>query len=193
MQTGEQRWNRPLAVAPGHWKKQLSGKVLKIAASGDLAGLKALLEAAPDSLNRRGNHGRTLLWEAVRSNKTEAVNFLLRAGADPNLTGCYNSESHVQLTAYCAAVYYRRADLAATLKGLGNDPDIFRQAFLGDEVSALQQVNADPALLAAVDPEDEIYYIPVLSFAVAGGHTGLIASLISKGAEVGLYLSLIHI
>ena len=68
-----QRWTKPLDVEPGHWKKQLPQKRLKVAAKDDVEGLRALLAANSLDLNRRGPHGRTLLWEAVRAGKEAAV------------------------------------------------------------------------------------------------------------------------
>lgn len=187
MPAAEQRWTRPLDVEPGHWKKQLPGKLLRIAAKGDVAGLRAMLGANPENLNRRGSHGRTLLWKAVKAGKQDAARFLVDAGADVALTGCYNSESHVQLTPYCAAVYYRRPALAAYLKDRTQAPDIFRQAFLGDGDSVIARVEADPSMLGIEDPCDEIYFIPLVSFAVAGGHLSLTQSLLARGAEIAIY------
>src|ERR1700693_2836343 len=39
----------------------------------------------------------------------------------------------------------------------------------------------------AEDPHDEIYYVPLLSFAVAGGHFVLAERLIRRGAQVAPY------
>ena len=102
-----------------------------------------LLAAQPESLNQRGSHGRTLLWEAVRAGKQDAVEFLVQAGADTDLTGCYNSESHVQLTPHCAAVYYGRDDLIDYLEARSRRPDIFRLAFLGRQNEVLRLIQRD--------------------------------------------------
>lgn len=182
-----QRWTRPLDVEPGHWKKQLPQKRLRLAAKGDVDGLRALLSDNPEDLSRRGNHGRTLLWEAVKAGKEQAVRFLVEAGADVELTGCYNSESHVQITPYCAAHYYRRPALAAYLEDLSAEPDLFRQAFLGREAAVVAQIEAEPARLGAEDPHDEICFMPLVSFAVAGGHHCLTKRLISLGTEIEAY------
>lgn len=91
-----QRWTKPLDVEPGHWKKQLPQKRLKVAAKDDVEGLRALLAANPLDLNRRGLHGRTLLWEAVRAGKEaryvacrtrhlEVIALLLERGGDPSV------------------------------------------------------------------------------------------------------------
>lgn len=178
---------RPLDVEPGHWKKQLPTKYLELAKRGDLPGLKALLQAHPEFLSKRGPHNRTLLWEAVRSGKIAAVNMLVDAGADVNATGCYNSETLVQISPYCAARYYRREVIADYLRENGSTTDVFRAAFLGDQGKVEQELAREPELLNAEDPNDEIYYIPLLTFAVVGGHASVADYLIRRGAQVAQY------
>ena len=134
---------------------QLAGKYLAIAAKGNLPALRKLLHEHPEFLNKRGNHGRTLLWEAVRAGRLAGVKYLVAQGADINATGCYNSESHVQLSPYCAAVYYRRDEVAAYLKTLRPRNDIFRSAFLGDKRGVCRRLDAKPELLNAEDEGDE--------------------------------------
>jgi ankyrin repeat protein len=191
-----QRWVHPeiFHVEPGHWKKQLAGKYREPAKRGDVAALTALLREHPEFLNKRGSHGRTLLWEAARTGKLAAVTMLVEAGADVNATGCYNHESLVQITPYCAAWYYRRPVVAEYLASRGSMIDVFRAAFLGDLSRVEQELAARPELLNAEDPQDDLYYTPLLSFAVAGGHTNLAGALIQRGAEVARYSAqLIHL
>jgi ankyrin repeat protein len=181
-------------VEPGHWKKQLPAKYLRVAQKGDPEGIKALLRAHPEFLSKRGSHNRTLLWEATRAGKMEAVKLLVDRGADVNATGCYNSETLVQITPYCAARYYRRGEIADYLWAHGSALDIFRAAFAGDRGRVAGELVSRPELLNAEDPHDEIYYVPLLSFAVAGGHLELTESLIRRGAEVTQYSAqLIHL
>jgi ankyrin repeat protein len=188
-----QRWERPeiYSVEPGHWKKQLAGKYLGAAAKGDVPALKALLREQPDYLNKRGPHGRTLLWEATRSGRMAAVRYLVEHGADVNLTGCYNSETHVQVTPYCAAHYYRRDEIAAYLWSNGSKLDIFRAAFIGERRRVGRLLARNPDLLNAEDPFDEIYCIPLLAFAIAGGHADLAEDFIGRGAAVAQYSALL--
>lgn len=91
-----QRWERPeiFDFEPGHWKKQLAGKYLSVAAKGDVKALRTLLQEHPEFLNKGGPHNRTLLWEATRNGRTEAVvpdlehmRYLLDHGAPANRTG----------------------------------------------------------------------------------------------------------
>jgi ankyrin repeat protein len=191
-----QRWVHPeiFHVEPGHWKKQLAGKHREPAKRGDVVALTALLREHPEFLNKRGSHGRTLLWEAARAGKLAAVIMLVEAGAHVNATGSYNHESLVQITPYCAARYYRRPAVAEYLASRGSTIDVFRAAFLGDLSRVEQELAARPELLNAEDPHDDLYYTPLLSFAVAGGHTNLAGALIQRGAEVARYSSqLIHL
>lgn len=102
-----QRRVRPFDFEPGHWKKQLPAKYLRLAKRGDLPALEALLRTHPEFLSKGGSHHRTLLWEAARSGKLAAVMVLVAAGADVNAVGCYNGETLVLITPYCAARYYR--------------------------------------------------------------------------------------
>jgi ankyrin repeat protein len=183
-----------LDVEPGHWKKQLPAKYLALAKKGDLPRLAVLLQAHPEFLSKRGSHNRTLLWEAARNGKLATVTMLVDAGADVNATGCYNSETMVQITPYCAARHYGREAIATYLWVHGSTLDIFRAAFLGDRLRVEQELAAQPDLLPAEDPHDEIYYVPLLSFAVAGGHANLAEFLIHSGAPITQYSAqLLHL
>lgn len=182
-----QRWERPLNFPPGYWKQQLPAHYLAVARRGELTALQQLLAEHPTFLSRRGSHNRTLLWEATRRGKLAAVQWLVEKGAALDATGSYNSESHVQLTPYCAAVYYRKPAVAAYLQAQGTEIDGFRAAFLGDQDRLLALMDADPNLLYAEDPCDDIYFVPLLSFAVAGGQGETMRWLLQRGAIVAPY------
>ncbi|MEO8397636.1 MAG: ankyrin repeat domain-containing protein, partial [Chloroflexota bacterium] len=184
-----QRWENPVIYnfPPGFLKRQLPNKVLKIVGKGDLAELRQLLAEHPEFLNKRGGHNRTLLWEAVRRGKLASVHWLIEQGADVDATGCYNGESYLQLTPYCAAVYYRRSAIADYLAPHAAPPDIFRAAFLGDQAQIARELAAQPDLLNAEDPHDPTYYVPLLAFAIVGGHAALVEFLLERGAQVPIY------
>ena len=184
-----QRWERPLDFPPGHWKLQLPARYLAIAGRGDLAKLRDVLAEFPEYLNKRGSHNRTLLWEATRRGKLAAVQWLVEQGADLDATGCYNGESHVQITPYCAAVYYNRPAVADYLRARHPHLDIFRAAFLGEQQRVADALASDPALLDAEDPFDDIYGMPLLAFPVAGGHAAMVDYLLRRGAPVAQYSS----
>jgi ankyrin repeat protein len=185
--TVAQRWERPFDFPPGFWKRQLPTKYLAIAGKGDVGALRDLLAVHPEFLNQRGAHNRTLLWEAARRGRLAAVQWLVEQGADLDATGCYNGESHVQLTPYCAAIYYRRHAVADYLLAQGPHLDIFRAAFLGDRQRVAEALAADPALLQAEDPHDTIYFMPLLAFPVAGRQAGVLDFLLREGAPVAQY------
>ena len=186
--TGD-RWVRQAVsqVEPGHWKKQLPTKHLKLAERGDRASLEALLAESPELLNHRGSHGRTFLFEAVRKGREHLVKWLIDQGANIHLTGCYNIETIVQINPLSAARWYRRIALVEMLIKHGASNDIFRSAFNGEHEAVEAGLQKDIQLLALEDPEDEIYYTPLLSFAIAGGHLELAHRLIELGAEVPAY------
>ncbi len=183
----QSRWVRPLNVPPGHWKKQLSGKLRDLAVKGKLDQLKQLIATDPSILNKRGSHGRTFLFEAVRKNRLETVLWLLEQGADVHLTGCYNSESIVQLDPLTAASYYGRERLTDPLVDYGAQRDVFRAAFIGDIDSVNGFLRKNPKLLNAEDPNDNIYYTPLVSFCVAGGQLELLEDLVGQGAQIRGY------
>ena len=191
-----QRYVRPevISAPPGYWKKQLPTKYLKTAATGDVKRLKSLVAQHPEFLNRRANHNRTLLWEAARSGRLPAVKFLVQAGADVHATGCYNNETFVQITPFCAAIYYKRGEVEAFLRPRVDPEDVFRSAFLGDATRVTRLLDAEPGMLHAEDPFDQIYYTPLVAFAVAGGHADLTDTLIRRGANIAPYSAeLLHL
>lgn len=181
------RWVRPLDVPPGHWKKQLSGKLRDLAIKGKLDQLKQLLANDPSLLNKRGSHGRTFLFEAVRKNRQQVVSWLLDQGADVQLTGCYNSESIVQLDPLTAASFYRREHFVELLTRFGAERDVFRAAFVGDTDAVEAYLDDSPNLLDAEDPNDDVYYTPLISFCVAGGQLELLRKLVDRGASFRNY------
>ena len=182
----KQVWIRPEVYEPGEWS-QMPVKYLKPAARGDVPALRELLRERPDFLDSLSSHNRTLLWEATRAGRLEAVRFLVERGARVNTPGCYNSESHVLITPYCAASYYKRDELADYLWSVGSKLDVFRAAFLGDERRVARRLNAQPKMLNAEDPFDRIYFTPLIAFAVAGEHVALTEELIDRGADVVRY------
>jgi ankyrin repeat protein len=189
-----QRWVRELDVEPGHWKKQLPTKHLALATKSDGRALRALLSANPEFLNRRGNHGRTLLWEATRAGKLANVKFLDGLGADVELTGCYNSETLVQISPMCASIHYERRDVAAFLESRTSPHDIFQAAFLGDSERVRILLRANPDLVNVEDDDNEIYFTPPLTFAIAGGSAAVAQLLLDAGAEIACYCAqLFHV
>lgn len=186
-ESSPQRYMRPIDATPGHLKKQLPTKQLALAARGNLAALASLLLEHRELLNHRGPFNRTFLWEAARKGKLKTVQWLVERGADVNACGAYNNESMLQITPYCAAIYYRRSDVAAFLLACGAQTDIFRAAFLGDQERVLAELTTHPELLNAEDPFDSTYYAPLIAFAVKSGKLSLVQELLQRGAVVAPY------
>ena len=182
-----QRMARPLDFLPEARKQMMRTKDLDIAAKGDIEELRQLLARHPERLNQRGSHNRTLLWESVRRGKLPAVQWLVEQGADVNATGRYNGESFILLTPYCAAIYYHRREAAEYLRAHGAQQDIFRAAYLGDSAAVARELAAHPDRINAEDPQDRLYYVPLLSFAVAGGRMELVEFLFEHGAVAAPY------
>ena len=183
----DDRWAKPLEKYAGQWLQQLPGKYLSLAARGHLPELQDLIATHPDLLNRRGAHGRTFLFEAIRKNRVDTVNWLLEQGADIDLTGCYNIETIVQLNPLSAARWYGRPELADKLIALGAVNDPFRAAF-NNELSALEAfLDEDPDLINAEDPKDPLNYTPLISFSVAGYHSRRGKKLLQLGASIQCY------
>lgn len=183
----QSRWVKPLDVEPGHWKKQLPTKYLNYASAKDDSKLRDLLIKDPRLINKQGPHGRTFLFEAIRRGRISTVKWLLAQGADPNLTGCYNNESLVQLSGLAAARYYSRAGMEELLQAHGASFDIWRAAFCGEQQEIGRFLALDAQLVHTEDHRDEIYYYTPLSFAVAGGQFSSAKYLVSEGAEISRY------
>jgi ankyrin repeat protein len=182
-----QRMVRPLNFPPGFMKKQLPTKYSRLASKGDIVALRQLLSIHPEFLNKRSGHNRTFLWEAARTGKLTLVKWLVEQGAEINATGAYNHESFVQLTPYCAAIFYKRPEVAEFLRSRGIRIDTFRAAYLGDIDQVSKDLAADRELIHTEDPQDNLYYVPLLSFAVVGGNLEIIDFLLDHGAVTGPY------
>jgi ankyrin repeat protein len=188
-----QRWVSPAVydMPSGFWKQQLPAKTLKLAVKGDLAGVKRHLKQHPDDLNRRGSHGRTLLWEAARWGRRNLVAWLLDQGAAIDATGSYNNAPMVQITPYCAAAHSGHDDVATLLHSRGATLDAFRAAFMGELSWLKLQLDAEPALLNAEDPFDPIYFVPLIAFPIAGGQIEVTRFLLHHGVQTLQYSALL--
>ena len=176
------------------WKAQLASRHLAAGGRGDVAAMGRMLAEHPDWLSKRGPHNRTLLWEATRRGHLAAMKWLVARGAKLDATGCYNSESLVQLTPYCAAVYYQHDEAAAYLKAQGAKLDIFRATFMGEQARVARALGKEPELLQADDPHDPIYFVPLPAFALVGGQTEMLEFLLERGAPVAPYSAqLLHL
>jgi hypothetical protein len=77
--------------------------------------------------------------------------------------------------------------VAAYLLAKGATLDIFRLVFLGDLPRVAALLADHPAWLNAEDPFDQIYFMPLIAFAVAGGQAEVADFLIGCGANLVQY------
>jgi ankyrin repeat protein len=167
-------------------------KTLKDARRGDLRVVQRHLRRDPSLLlARSGGHNRTFLWEATRGNHPGLVEYLLKAGADPNVPGRIRSEIVVLLKPYCIARHYRRPELAELLLRAGTVTDIYSACFLGDAKRVQELLHADSSLLVQEQEEDSVWRVTPLHYALTGGHEELARLLIAQGAPVAPYTRLL--
>jgi ankyrin repeat protein len=167
-------------------------KILKDARRGDLPAVREHLRRDPSLLlDKGGGHNRTFLWEATRGNHPGLVEYLLHAGADPNVPGRIRSESVLLLKPYYIAQRYRRTELAGMLLVAGTVVDVCSACFLGDAALVSELLDEDPSLLTREQADDSVWRVTALHYAVAGGHEGLTRSLIERGAKVEPYTRLL--
>jgi ankyrin repeat protein len=170
--------------------------MLKAAARGKLDELKQGLDSYPALLDRRGEGGRTLLWEAAGVGRLDVMMFLMEAGSDVNLPGqiplktnfpfskAPKNETLVPLTPLCFAQWKKKHKSAALLLEWGAIDDVFSLAFLGkaDALDALLQ--EQPSMLNVQDPAEDYLDTRPIHHAAAGAQTGAIRLLIERGASV---------
>ncbi len=167
-------------------------KILKDARRGDLRVVQRNLRDDPALLlAKSGGHNRTFLWEATRGNHPVLVEYLLKAGADPNVPGRIRSEIVVLLKPYCIARHYRRTRLVELLLRAGTVIDICSACFLGDAKRVQELLDADPSGLVQEQEDDSVWRVTPLHYAVTGGHEELARSLIVQGAPVAPYTRLL--
>jgi ankyrin repeat protein len=167
-------------------------KILKDARHGDLRAVQR--HQRRDSsllLAKSGGHNRTFLWEATRGNHKDLVEYLVKAGADPNVPGRIRSEVVVLLKPYCLAQHVRRTALAELLLRAGTAIDIYSACFLGDAKRVHELLDAQPSLLVQEQDDDSVWRVTPLHYAVTGGHEGLARWLIAQGALVTPYTRLL--
>ena len=168
-------------------------KVLKIAAKGDLGGVRSILKEYPEVLNKASEgHHRTLLWEAVNKNRRELVEYLVDQGADVNIPGRYRSQTFVLLKPYCIAHKNKKEGLKDYLFINGHEMDIHSLAYLGRNEDLTQKIHTDQKQINLAQKEDKIWEVTPLHFAVSGKHISTTELLLEAGAEVSNYSRLLY-
>ena len=154
------------------------------AGRGDLESVKQLLKLRPQWIHRVGSHGRTMLWEAAYRGKLEVATYLIDHGADIDACACHFTPLLVDISAYCAAKYKKREDVASLLQSSGAKIDFYTDVYLGNHERVLNHLDANPLL--ATDEKiqhDTNVRATALHYAVSRSRTEILALLLSRGAD----------
>ncbi|MBT3271383.1 hypothetical protein HN371_29865 [Candidatus Poribacteria bacterium] len=166
--------------------------IWQLAAKGDRAALAERIDDEPTLVQRRGEGGRTLLWEAAKNDRRDIVQWLLDLGADPNAPGVGKEtygktsppETLVMVTPHCVAAMRKKRAVADDLLAAGAVVDMFTASMLGDIATIEEVLAAEPGLLDAEDPAEDFYPVTPLYHAVCGKQSGVVEALVDAGAEV---------
>jgi uncharacterized protein len=166
-------------------------RIWALAAKGDQEALNARIQDEPTLVQRRGEGGRTLLWEAAKNGRREMTQWLLDLGADVNAPGVgkpgYGKttppETLLSMTPHCVAALRKKADIAAALLAAGAVVDIYTCAMLGD-IDALETMLEDATLVNAQDPSEDFSPATPLYHAVCGKQAAAVDLLLDRGADV---------
>lgn len=152
---------------------------------GDVDTVRAASEEQPQLLGQMwACDMQTLLFRAAGRGRTDVVEMLLEAGADPHAVSHVGWYGALQ-TPIWAARARRRKKVIPLLLAAGAIDDIFTMAALGDLQGVQQWLDRDPDLLNVVDPAGDTWPITPLAVATLAGHRELSLYLLQQGAEVG--------
>jgi len=166
---------------------------LKVAAKGDLKGVKQLLKETPSLLNTPSEgHNRTLLWEAVNANRKELASYLIQQGADVNIPGRYRAQTYVLLKPYCIAHKKKYEALKKLLMESGHQMDLYSIAYIGTEADLTKAIKKNKKLINQLQKEDKHWQVTPLHFALSGNNISTVNILLEEGAEVKKYSPLLY-
>jgi truncated hemoglobin YjbI/ankyrin repeat protein len=153
---------------------------LGFARRGDVAGLDALVQRAPDVL-LSAPHAARLLQLAVLAGRGPVVELLLRSGVEVNRPAPI--EALIFVTPLCAARARRRREIENLLIRHGATEDIFTHAFLGDLERLDDDLDCEPSSAQAADPAVDVLEITPIHHAVAGGRVDALRMLLSRASQ----------
>jgi ankyrin repeat protein len=147
---------------------------LVAAGKGDLSAVQAAVAAEPALLHQRADDGQTLLWAAARRGRADVVRWLLAQGASPHARGSAEHATGVLVSPLAVA----KGDAAELLMRAGAGLDPFDLAWLGrtDELGDVD--------VRATCPDDELFPVTPLHYAVDGARFDTARFLLDRGAEV---------
>lgn len=169
------------------------------AARGDVGRVREILKAKPHWKNRRGSHGRTMLWEAAHRGKLEMVKYLVRRKADLHACGTHYTPYFVEVSCYCIAQHKKHEHVAEYLLSKGAKVDLHTAAFLGDLTTVRRILKRRPNAIDLPHEQHDMAdknaegtdFIAVkkawatpLCYALRGGSLETIQFLIDQGARI---------
>jgi truncated hemoglobin YjbI/ankyrin repeat protein len=155
-------------------------ETLALVRHGDVAGLSALLERAPDVLTSV-THAASLLHLAALAGRVDTVRLLLDSGVDVNKPAAV--QPLIYVTPLCAARARRRKGTEELLLERRAQEDIFTHALLGDLTRIEDDLTRDPTSAQAIDPAVDVLEITPVHHAVAGERIQVLQVLLAQSGE----------
>jgi truncated hemoglobin YjbI/ankyrin repeat protein len=153
---------------------------LALVRHGDVAGLSALLERAPEVLTSV-THAASLVHLAVLAGRVNIVRLLLDSGVDVNKPAAILPLIYV--TPLCAARARQRKGTEELLLERCAQEDIFTHAFLGDLTRIEDDLARDPTSAQAIDPAVDVLEITPVHHAVAAERIEVLQVLLAQSGE----------
>ena len=164
--------------------------VLPACRSGDLRAVTDILEDPRGFVRWTGPHGRTMVWEAARSGRTEIVKLLAEThDADCHALGCYFRETRMEVSPWLVATLRGHEETADYLDSRGAGCDLLAACYLGDRKRVDALLAEDPA--AANRPVSREhpwnpYRAWPLQYAIAGKQPDMVRRLLDAGANAAV-------
>lgn len=155
----------------------------KLAAQGDIRGLRAAIDADGELVDPARGSTRRLLFEASRRGRFDVATLLIDRGVDVNAPDDVHTD--VMVTPWCIATARGHTELASHLEAAGARKDIFSAAWLGDIPTMAAFLEETPDLIHAHDPAQDYMAVLPIDHASAAGNSAAIEFLLSKGSRLG--------
>ena len=160
-------------------ESDFSGIVLKVAARGDLKGVKSLVKKNPAWVQQVGPHGRTMLWEAAYQGHLAVVEYLMNCEAELDQPACYYTPMLAEVNPRTAAVLMTHTLVAQALEKRGGSVDFHDACYLGYESLVRSSIKRDRCVVSSRKSRssDPSAATPIF-YAVAGGQPEVVRALL---------------